>query len=65
MYLLLLFFVICGGFTNWLIENGIGAKGFIRDITESDIDGPALKFTFGGKKVLKRLKKVGSDKPEF
>ena len=39
--------------------------GFIRDITESDIDSPELKFTFGGKKVLKRLKKVGSDKPEF
>lgn len=35
---------------------------FVKDITDTDIDSPELKLTFGGRKVLKRLKKVCSDK---
>ena len=38
--------------------NGIAAKVFVTDISEEDINSADLGFTFGGKKVLKRLLKV-------
>ena len=38
-------------------ENCIGAKVFM-DMTNEDIDSKELNFSFGGKLVLKRLKKA-------
>ena len=39
-------------------DNGIRPKTFAVDITEDDISCPNLGFTFGGKKVLRRLHRV-------
>lgn len=41
-------------------DNGIGAKVFVIDITEADIDSQELGFSFGGRRVLKRILKVYS-----
>ena len=46
------------------LENAIGARVFVKYMTEADIDSSELNFTFGGKKVLKRLKEVCYDKTE-
>ena len=40
--------------TPLLTDNGIGAQVFA-ELTEKDIDGPDLGFTFGGKKILKKV----------
>ena len=37
-----------------LVDNCIGAKAF-SDLTEEDVDDPSLGFSFGGKKLLKKI----------
>ena len=38
--------------------NGIGAMAFANDFGEEDINSTELHFSYGGKKVLRRLLKV-------
>ena len=40
------------------LANGIGAMMFATDFGDDDISSPELGFTFGGKKVLRRLLRV-------
>ena len=42
----------------YLTASGIGAKTFATDFGDSDISSTELGFTFGGKKVLRRLLRV-------
>ena len=39
-------------------DNGVGAKIFVRAISEEDIDSDELPFTPEGRKVLKEILKV-------
>jgi hypothetical protein len=41
-----------------LTANGIGAMMFATDFGDGDISSTELGFTFGGKKVLRRLLRV-------
>ncbi len=41
-----------------LTANGIGAMMFANDFGDRDISSTELAFTFGGKKVLRRLLRV-------
>lgn len=41
-----------------LTANGIGARTFATDFRDEDISSAELGFTFGGKKVLRRLLRV-------
>lgn len=41
-----------------LTVNGIGAMTFATDFRDEDVSSPELGFTFGGKRVLRRLLRV-------
>ena len=46
-------------------DNGFGAKSFAEGFEEEDIDNSELKFSYAGKKVLRKLVKVYTVKAKF
>ena len=46
-------------------DSGFGAKSFAEGFEEGDIDNSELKFSYAGKKVLRKLVKVFTVRAKF